>query len=146
MKRVLVLCTGNACRSQMAEGYLNFYAGDKGRFFSAGLEEHGLHPVSVQVMDEDNIDISGNWSKKYNVFEDQHFDFLITVCDDVQNRLPDDLSFLHHLHFSIPNPIKVKGNREQQLRAFREAREIVKKSMLKFIGMELIGMEESVLV
>ena len=146
MKRVLVLCTGNACRSQMAEGYLNFYAGDKGQFFSAGLVDHGLHPISIQVMDEDNIDISGNRSKEYSVFKDKHFDFLITVCDEVNTRLPNDLSFRQHLHFSIPDPSKIRGSREQQILAFREVRENVKRSMLKFIGMELIGMEETVLI
>ena len=145
MKRILVLCTGNACRSQMAEGYLNFYAGDKGQFYSAGVEDHGLHPTSVEVMDEDNIDISDSRSKRYDVFVDAHFDFLITVCDEVIRDLPDDLSYHQHLHFSIPDPAQVKGSREQQLLAFREVREIVKKSMLKFIGMELIGQEEPVL-
>lgn len=142
MKRVLVLCTGNACRSQMAEGYLNFYAGDKALFYSAGLEDHGLHPLAVAAMSEDNIDISGCRSKRFEVFRNLHFDYLVTVCDEVNNRLPRSLRRQHHLHFSIPDPAKVKGAPEQKLAAFRAVREEVKKEMLRFIGAELIGQEK----
>ena len=143
MKRVLVLCTGNACRSQMAEGYLNFFAGEKALFYSAGLEDHGLNALAVEVMAEDNIDISDSRSKHYRVFKSLGFDFLITVCDEVNSQLPRNIRADRHLHFSIPDPAKVQGSPEQRLEAFRGVREKVKKHMLRFIGTELIGSAEA---
>ncbi len=142
MKKILVLCTGNSCRSQMAEGYLNFFASDRALFYSAGVIAEGLNPYAVTVMSEDNIDISGSEAKHYRVFRDIHFDYLITVCDEVQNLLPDDIQADRVLHFSVPDPAKAEGGYEKKLAVFREVRELVKKNMLRFIGMELIGLVE----
>ncbi len=137
MKRVLVLCTANASRSQMAEGYLQYYAGDWGEFHSAGISPDRVNPYAVQVMEEDNIDISGKLSKSYQQFERQEFDFLITVCDEAHAALPKRLRAKNRLHFSIPDPDLAGGDNSARLHAFREARELVKRHMLKFIGREL---------
>jgi arsenate reductase len=138
MKSVLVLCTGNACRSQMAEGYLSFYANDMAIVYSAGIEKHGLNPMAVEVMGEDSIDISEATSSLINEVGPQHFNYLLSVCDDAAERLPDYLSYDEHFHYSIPDPAAATGSREERLERFRQVREQLKICMLKFIGRELI--------
>ena len=81
MKKVLVLCTGNSCRSQIAEGYLRHFAGDKAEIFSAGVETHGVNPRAIAIMKEDGIDISKHRSKNIDEYFNIDFDFVITVCD-----------------------------------------------------------------
>ncbi len=144
MKKILVLCSGNSSRSQMAEGYLNYYAAGRAEFFSAGLQDRGVNPLTIEVMAEDNIDISANYSKTYHQFQKQRFDYLITVCDEAYRRLPKGLSARHHVHFSIPDPDQAKGTPEERREAFRQIRETVKKNILKFIGRELPNVAEPV--
>ncbi|MDQ6889324.1 MAG: arsenate reductase ArsC, partial [Bacteroidota bacterium] len=79
MKKILVLCTGNSCRSQMAEGYLRLYVKDKAIVYSAGIETHGVNPKAIEVMKEDGIDISAHTSNNINEYKNIDFDFLITV-------------------------------------------------------------------
>ena len=86
-KRILVLCTGNSCRSQLAEGYLKYFAGDKALVFSAGIETHGVNPRAVAVMKEDGIDISSQTSNNVNEYLDINFDIVITVCDNAFAKL-----------------------------------------------------------
>ena len=88
MKRILVLCTGNSCRSQLAEGYLRLYAGNKAEVYSAGVETHGVNPRAILVMQEDGIDISGHTSNNIDEYRDIQFDFVITVCDNARERCP----------------------------------------------------------
>ncbi len=133
-KKILVLCSGNASRSQMAEGYLNYYASEVAEFYSAGIVAKGLHPFAVQVMAEDNIDISANSSKTYREFSGIHFDYLLTVCDEAREAVTE-ISASRHFHFSIPDPDS--GDPSARHRAFLEVREQVKKHMLRFIGREL---------
>jgi len=144
MKKILVLCSGNSSRSQMAEGYLNYYAAGKANFYSAGLQDRGVNPLTVEVMSEDNIDITGSRSKTYHQFQAHQFDYLITVCDEAYKQLPGQLSARRHLHFSIPDPDQVDGNPETRLHAFRSIRETVKKEILKFIGREFSSIPEAV--
>lgn len=142
MKKVLVLCTSNSCRSQMAEGYLRFFAPVPIEVTSAGLEKDQLHPIAVEVMNEDNIDISSGYSKAVVDLPPFEFDYLITVCDDMADKIPSSLSAIQSIHIPhIPDPAKVKGTLEEKLEAFRHTRELIKKSMLQFIGRELMTYE-----
>src|ERR1041384_4838728 len=88
MKRVLILCTGNSCRSQMAEGYLKRFTGGRAEIYSAGIEAHGLNPTAVKVMQEDGIDISSQQSETLEKYKHVDFDFVITVCDHARERCP----------------------------------------------------------
>ncbi len=137
MKKVLVLCTGNSCRSQMAEGYLKYYTRGSAEIASAGLEGHGVNPYAIKAMEEDSIDITGQHSKSFKAFRGQHFDYLITVCDEVSRNILQGISFKDKIHYSIPDPATFEGEEEQMLEEFRRVREIVKKNMLKFIGQAL---------
>ena len=139
-----MLCTGNSCRSQMAEGYLQFYAQGKALAFSAGLEDHGVNPYTLKVMAEDNIDITSHYSKRLNVFRGQHFDYLITVCDEADKEVLKGISFQHKLHFSIPDPAAFEGPEAEKMEEFRRVRELVKKNVLKFIGQVLFENSELV--
>lgn len=144
MKRVLVLCTGNSCRSQMAEGYLQFYAQGKALAFSAGLEDHGVNAFTLKVMAEDNIDISTHHSKQLRVFKGQQFDYLISVCEEVDEKTLKDITYKHKLHFSIPDPAGFEGTDAEKIEEFRRVRELVKKNVLKFIGQVLFENSELV--
>ena len=86
--RILVLCTGNSCRSQMAEGFFNAYGGDSIEVFSAGLEPHGVNPMTIKVMREVGIDISGHTSNNLKEYLDMEFDYVITVCDNAAEKCP----------------------------------------------------------
>jgi len=88
MKRVLVLCTGNSCRSQIAEGYLRELANGKAEVYSAGVETHGVNPKAVATMQEDGIDISDHTSNNIEEYRNIDFDFVITVCDNAKERCP----------------------------------------------------------
>ena len=146
MKKILVLCSGNSSRSQMAEGYFNYYAQGEALFFSAGLEDRGVNPLTIQVMAEDNLDISESVSKKYVVFNGQKFDYLITVCAMAKKRLPDSIRAKKYLHFDIPDPDLAQGSPSERVAVFRQTREKVKKYVLKFIGKELSDTLEPVLI
>ncbi|WP_170254620.1 arsenate reductase ArsC [Phaeodactylibacter luteus] len=134
MKRVLVLCTGNSCRSQMAESYLRFYANELLEVESAGLRDQGVNPMTIKVMEEDNIDTEGLLSKPLSTFYGQHFDYLITVCNRAADADLAGLSYDEHIHFDIPDPALATGAPERVEREFLRVREIVKKNMLKFLG------------
>ncbi|MBK6949850.1 MAG: arsenate reductase ArsC [Haliscomenobacter sp.] len=141
-KSILVLCAGNASRSQMAEGYLRFFNEGYGAYYSAGLESHGVHPLTIQVMAEDNIDISHHLSKTYHLFESNQLDYLITVCDSVRDQIPAGLTFERHVHFSIPDPALFQGDESEKLRISGEVREMVKQEILRFIGQELLPKDQ----
>ena len=123
MKNVLVLCTGNSCRSQMAHGYLKKFAGDKANVFSAGIETHGLNPDAVSIMNDDDIDISNHTSNHVDEYGHIDFDFIITVCDHANEHCPfipnKNALRLHHNFF---DPSKVVGNSEERYQAFLKAR------------------------
>jgi len=144
MKKVLVLCTGNSARSQIAEAYLKFYARGHGIFFSAGLENHGMHPLAVQAMEEDNIDLRNHFSKTVDVFANVAFDYLITVCDASDDPRVAALSSARHIHFDIPDPALFEGSDEERLQQLRKVRELIKCRMLKFIGQELLSGSKAV--
>jgi arsenate reductase len=126
MKKVLVLCTGNSCRSQMAEGYLHFFAGDQAMIRSAGIETHGVNPRAVAVMREDGIDISRHTSNHVDEYSSIDFDYVITVCDHAAGRCPIFPGKAARFHHNFPDPAKAKGSDEQIAKAFRSTRDEIK--------------------
>jgi len=133
MKNILVLCTGNSCRSQIAEGYLRHYAGDQARIYSAGIETHGVNPRAIQVMAEDHIDISNHTSNHVNEYTDIPFDFVITVCDNANEACPYFPGNVKRFHFNFPDPAKAKGTEEEILNEFRRVREMIKVYSAEFV-------------
>jgi arsenate reductase (thioredoxin) len=126
MKKILVLCTGNSCRSQLAEGYLRYFAGDKAEVFSAGIETHGVNPKAIAVMKEDGIDISTHTSNNISEYRDIDFDLVITVCDNAKERCPVFPSSAKQIHHNFPDPAKATGTDEEIMQSFRDVREEVK--------------------
>ncbi len=132
MKKILVLCTGNSCRSQIAEGYLQYFAGSKAQVYSAGVETHGVNPRAISIMKEDGIDISHHTSNNVNEYRDVDFDFVITVCDNAKERCPYFPSLAQKFHFNFPDPAKATGTEEEILQEFRRVREMIKKYSKEF--------------
>ncbi|MFX1705480.1 arsenate reductase ArsC [Chitinophaga sp. CC14] len=126
MKKVLVLCTGNSCRSQIAEGYLKYFAGDKAEIYSAGVETHGVNPRAIATMAEDGIDISTHTSNNINEYKGIDFDYVITVCDNAKERCPFFPSSAIKLHENFPDPAKATGSEDQIMSEFRSVRQIIK--------------------
>ena len=121
MKRVLVLCTGNSCRSQMLHGYL---AQDRSlEVASAGVDPHGLNPGAVAAMAEVGIDISQHTSNHVDKYREQPFDLVVTVCDDARERCPVLPGAQRHLHRSFPDPARATGTADETRAAFRGARD-----------------------
>jgi len=133
MKRILVLCTGNSCRSQIAEGYLKQFAGEKAEVYSAGVETHGVNSRAIQVMQEDGIDISNHTSNNVNEYRNIAFDFVITVCDNAKERCPYFPSKAKKFHYNFPDPAKATGTEEQVMQQFREVRDMIKKYCKEFV-------------
>ena len=118
----------------MAEGYLRFFTQDRAEISSAGLKPTIVHPMAVEVMNEDNIDISDAHSKGVDEFSGEHYDFLITVCREAELKRPADITASIHLHYDIPDPEETAQLQDPK-EAFVDARERVKREMLRFIGM-----------
>ena len=133
MKRILVLCTGNSCRSQIAEGYLKLFSKGRAEVYSAGVEAHGLNPRAVQVMKEDGIDISKQTSNRVDEYIKIPFDFVITVCDNAREKCPVFPSTAKQFHEDFPDPAKAIGNEQQVLNQFRDVRDMIKDYSRSFI-------------
>ena len=123
MQRVLILCTGNSARSQMAEGLLRSLAGDRFEVFSAGTKPASVRPEAIAVMSEIGIDISGHRSKHLDEFDGQHFDYVLTVCDNANENCPVYPAGTVRVHRSFEDPAAVKGTEEERLTAFRRVRD-----------------------
>ena len=133
MKEILVLCTGNSCRSQIAEGYLRHFAGDVANIYSAGIETHGVNPKAIEIMKRDGIDISGHTSNNINEYLDINFDFVITVCDNAKESCPYFPTKAIKLHYNFPDPAKASGTEEEIMKQFLEVREMIKKYTQSFV-------------
>ncbi|PZF71617.1 arsenate reductase ArsC [Taibaiella soli] len=133
MKKVLVLCTGNSCRSQIAEGYIRHFAGDRAEVYSAGVETHGVNPKAIEIMAEDGIDISGHSSNNITEYYGMDFDFVITVCDNAKERCPFFPTKAQKFHENFPDPGKATGTEEEIMDAFRSVRQLVKEYAQKFV-------------
>lgn len=133
MKNVLVLCTGNSCRSQIAHGYLNKFAKGKAIIFSAGIETHGLNSEAIKTMIEDGVDISKHTSNNVNEYKDIDFNFIITVCDlAIENcpYIPSEKALRIHQNFKDPS--KVNGTQEEIKEAFIKTRDEIKAFCFNF--------------
>ncbi len=133
MKRILVLCTGNSCRSQMAEGFLKAFDPTI-EVYSAGTDPaDAVHPKAVRVMKEAGIDISRNHPKRVDEFMDEDFDYVITVCGGARETCPVFTGKVRHrLHIGFDDPAKATGTEEEILSRFRRVRDEIKKEFLKF--------------
>lgn len=134
MKQILVLCTGNSCRSQIAEGYLRHFAGDKAIVYSAGVETHGVNPKAIAIMAEDNIDISQHTSNNVNEYRDINFDLVITVCDNAKERCPYFPTNAERFHYNFPDPAKATGTDTEVMASFRTVREQIKEYSRLFVA------------
>lgn len=126
MKNILVLCTGNSCRSQMAHGYLEHFLGDRARVYSAGVETHGLNPRAVAAMMEDGIYIAHYSSNNVEEYLSVPFDYIITVCDNANERCPYFPGKAERLHHNFPDPAKASGTEEDIRGQFRATRDLIK--------------------
>ncbi|WP_242203049.1 arsenate reductase ArsC [Aestuariivivens insulae] len=140
MKNILVLCTGNSCRSQMAHGYLNqFLEGKEATVYSAGIETHGINPGAAAIMKEDGISIDHHTSNLVEEYAHINFDYIITVCDHANENCPyipsKNAVRLHHNFF---DPSKVVGTDEEKHAAFLKAREEIKTYFKKFVEEHLL--------
>jgi len=133
MKKILVLCTGNSCRSQLAEGYLRHFAEGKAEVYSAGIETHGVNSKAVQVMQEDGIDISGHTSNHVDEYQHIDFDYVITVCDNAKESCPVFPGKARKFHQNFPDPAKATGIAEEVLDQFRVVRDQIKAYSRSFI-------------
>ena len=132
-KKILVLCTGNSCRSQIAEGYLRHFAGDKAKVYSAGVETHGVNPRAIATMQEDNIDISNHTSNNIDEYRNIDFDFVITVCGNAKERCPFFPTRARKFHKNVPDPAKETGTTEEIQKQFRQVRQQIKDYCKKFV-------------
>ena len=133
--RVLFLCTGNSCRSHMAEGLLRALGGDRFEVFSAGAKPAGhVHPLAIQVMQELDIDISRHTSKSLAVFDGQRFDYLITVCDNAREACPTYAGAAQQIHWSFDDPAHATGTDEQKLKLFRRVRDEIRQRIQLFLA------------
>lgn len=137
MKKILVLCTGNSCRSQIAEAYLRSFAGNKAVVCSAGVETHGVNPRAIATMKEDGVDISGHTSNNIDEYRNIDFDFVITVCDNAKERCPFFPSNAKKFHYNFPDPAKTQGTEEEIQQQFRTVRQMIKEYCEKFVAENL---------
>ena len=135
--RVLILCTGNSARSQMAEGLLRHDAGAAYTVFSAGTKPTQVRPEAVAVMREAGIDISGQRSKSVDEFEGQEFEYVITVCDNAKQSCPIYPAKTKRIHWSIEDPAAVQGSEEERLAAFRRIRDELRLRLQRFAETEV---------
>lgn len=123
MKKILVLCTGNSCRSQMMHGFLK--QNKNLEVYSAGTQQHGLNPTAVKVMQEIGIDISEHTSNLVDEYVSVPFDYQITVCDMARESCPVFPGNALKIHHSFPDPAKFEGSEEEQLNEFRRVRDLI---------------------
>lgn len=125
-KNILVLCTGNSCRSQLAEGYIRHFHGHLAAVYSAGVETHGVNPRAIATMAADGIDITGHTSNHVDEYLHIPFDLILTVCDHASERCPIFASTAKRIHHNFPDPAKATGTEEEILDAFKKVREEIK--------------------
>jgi arsenate reductase len=133
-KRVLFLCTGNSCRSQMAEGLVNHFLGDRWEALSAGSHPSGyVHPLSIRVMAELSIDISEHRSKSVSEFRDTPLDLVITVCDSAAENCPLWLGKEKVVHIGFVDPAEAEGTIDETLVVFRTVRDQIRETVIDYL-------------
>jgi len=133
-QRVLILCTGNSARSQMAEGILREMNAEKYEVESAGLKPSHVRREAIEAMKEIGIDISGHRSKSVDEFSNQHFDYVVTVCDNASESCPLFPGGTERIHWSFFDPAAVSGNDEVRLAAFRKVRDEIRERFREKFG------------
>ena len=137
--KVLFLCVANSCRSQMAEGFARHFFADRIEPFSAGILTARVSPPAVQVMAEIGIDISGQTSKHYGKFLDENFDYVITLCDELEERCPIFPGNATHIHLGFADPTFFPGTEEERLERHRQTRDEMKERLLPLLEGLLSG-------
>jgi arsenate reductase len=133
MKKILILCTGNSCRSQIAHGYLKKLTEGNAEVFSAGVETHGVNPKAIATMYEDAIDISTHTSNNILEYNDVDFDYVITVCDNAKERCPYFPTKAKMFHYNFPDPAKATGTEDEIKLAFAQVRDMIKDYCKEFV-------------
>lgn len=134
MINILVLCTGNSCRSQIAHGYLEYFTdGRKVKVYSAGIETHGVNTRAIQTMKSDGIDISGHTSNHVDEYKSIEFDFVITVCDNAKENCPYFPSKAKLFHYNFKDPAKAKGTEKEIEEEFEIVRNQIKEYCKNFV-------------
>ena len=136
-ERVLILCTGNSARSQMAEGLLREMAGDRFDVYSAGSKPSVVNPLAIEAMHEIGIDISRHRSKHLDIFRAQPFDYVITVCDQAAETCPTFPGKATRLHWSFPDPALAQGSHDEKLAVFRDVRDRIQQTLADRLGHQL---------
>ena len=135
---IYFLCTGNSCRSQMAEGFAKHWGGDQVKVFSAGIEQHGLNPRAVEVMSELGIDIAGQTSDLIDQEILINSDYVITLCGDANDKCPVTPPGVAREHWDLPDPARATGSPEEIIKTFHQVRDEIQgrvKDLLESIGM-----------
>lgn len=133
-KQVLFLCTGNSCRSHMAEGMVNHFVGDEWQAYSAGTEPTGyVHPLALAAMAEVGVDLAGHVSKSVALFRERPFDLVLTVCDDAAENCPLWLGSGNVAHIGFPDPAQARGSSEEQMAVFRQVRDDMQRQLLAYL-------------
>ncbi len=133
-KSVLILCTGNSCRSHMAEGLVNHFMGATWQAYSAGTEPSGyVHPLAIAAMAEIGIDIADHESKSTDEFRDMPLDWVITVCDDAAEKCPLWLGQGNKKHIPFPDPAQAVGTDAEKMVIFQQIRDDIRKQLLGFL-------------
>jgi len=133
-QRVLILCTGNSARSQMAEGLLRHEAGDRFEVHSAGTKPSTVRPEAIAVMNEIGIDISGHRSKSVDEFVGQDLDYVVTVCDNARESCPVFPARTRRMHWPFEDPAAVQGSDDERRAAFRKIRDQIHDRIMVFLG------------
>ncbi|AEB07970.1 arsenate reductase ArsC [Desulfobacca acetoxidans] len=139
MKKVLFLCTENSCRSQMAEGLVNYDLAGEVQAFSAGVRPSRVNPRAIQAMAEIGIDISGQRSKSMDEFNEDHFDLAITLCDQAQRECPMFLNAIRLIHLGFPDPAQATGTEAEIMAEFRKVRDDIRRQLGAFLREELLA-------
>jgi len=133
-RQVLFLCTGNSCRSQMAEGLVNHFLGESWQAFSAGIEPAGyVHPLAIRAMAELGVDLSRQYSKSAELFRDVDLDRVITVCDRAAETCPLWPGPGQVVHVGFPDPAKATGTEDERLTVFRQVRDAIRSQVLDLL-------------
>ncbi|TWJ17031.1 arsenate reductase ArsC [Geobacter argillaceus] len=132
-ERILFLCTHNSCRSQMAEGLVNHYLGDRFQAYSAGTEATRVNPLAIRVLAELGIDISGHYSKTFDEFAGQLFDHVITLCSAANEQCPLFFGGVHRAHIGFDDPSRLPGASEEVLPEFRRVRDEIRKKLTEYL-------------
>ncbi|MCR9133255.1 MAG: arsenate reductase ArsC [bacterium] len=136
--KILVLCTGNSCRSQMMHGWLVHFGGPQVQVRSAGIATHGVNPTAIKVMAETDVDISTHTSNHIDEYLGEEFDLILTVCDHARESCPVFPSSSEQIHHNFSDPAKAEGTEEEVLAAFRSVRDEIKEFSKKLLSDRLV--------